>query len=49
MIVEVRASLTQTGHEAIEAVAAAAGLPTAQCDVRKLHLGGGFGRRRFSD
>jgi isoquinoline 1-oxidoreductase beta subunit len=40
---------TQTGHEAIEAVAAAAALPISQCDVHKLHLGGGFGRRGFTD
>jgi isoquinoline 1-oxidoreductase beta subunit len=40
---------TQTGHEAIEAAAAAAGLPVGQCDVHKVHLGGGFGRRLFSD
>jgi isoquinoline 1-oxidoreductase beta subunit len=40
---------TQTGHEAIEAVAAAAGLPIAKCDVYKIHLGGGFGRRGFRD
>ena len=40
---------TQSGHEAIEAVAAAAGLPVANCDVHKVHLGGGFGRRGFTD
>ena len=31
------------------ATAAASGLPVAQCDVHKLHLGGGFGRRGFTD
>ena len=40
---------TQTGHEAIEAAAKAAGLPVGQCDVHKVHLGGGFGRRGFTD
>jgi isoquinoline 1-oxidoreductase subunit beta len=40
---------TQSGHQAIEAVAKAAGLPVGQCDVRKVHLGGGFGRRAFTD
>jgi isoquinoline 1-oxidoreductase subunit beta len=40
---------TQSGHEAIEAVAAAAGLPVGQCDVHKIHLGGGFGRRGSAD
>jgi isoquinoline 1-oxidoreductase subunit beta len=40
---------TQTGHEAIEAAAQAAGLPVSQCDIHKVHLGGGFGRRLFSD
>jgi isoquinoline 1-oxidoreductase beta subunit len=36
---------TQNGEAALEAAAEAAGLPIAQCDVHKLHLGGGFGRR----
>jgi isoquinoline 1-oxidoreductase subunit beta len=36
---------TQNGEAALAAAAAAAGLPVAQCDVHKLHLGGGFGRR----
>ena len=40
---------TQTGHEAIDATAKAAGLPVSQCDVHKVHLGGGFGRRGASD
>ena len=36
---------TQNGEAALEAAAEAAGLPTAKCDVYKIHLGGGFGRR----
>jgi isoquinoline 1-oxidoreductase beta subunit len=36
---------TQNGEAALAATAAAAGLPPAQCDVHKLPLGGGFGRR----
>ncbi|MDH5735558.1 MAG: molybdopterin-dependent oxidoreductase, partial [Gammaproteobacteria bacterium] len=36
---------TQNGEAALEATAEAAGLPIGQCDVYKLHLGGGFGRR----
>ena len=36
---------TQNGEAALAATAAAAGLPPAQCDVYKLPLGGGFGRR----
>ena len=40
---------TQSGHEALEAAAKAADLPVSQCDVHKVHLGGGFGRRGFSD
>ena len=36
---------TQNGEAALAATAAAAGLPAAQCEVYKLHLGGGFGRR----
>jgi isoquinoline 1-oxidoreductase beta subunit len=36
---------TQNGEAALQATAAAAGLPIAQCDVYKIHLGGGFGRR----
>ena len=39
---------TQNGEAALGATAAAAGLPPAQCDVYKLHLGGGFGRRASS-
>ena len=36
---------TQNGEAALAAAAAAAGLPPAKCDVVKLPLGGGFGRR----
>ncbi len=36
---------TQNGEAALAAAAEAAGLPPQQCDVHKLHLGGGFGRR----
>jgi isoquinoline 1-oxidoreductase beta subunit len=36
---------TQNGEAALAAAAEAAGLPPAKCDVYKLHLGGGFGRR----
>jgi isoquinoline 1-oxidoreductase beta subunit len=40
---------TQNGEAAFAACVAAAGLPSAQCDVYKIHLGGGFGRRGQSD
>ncbi|MCB1788685.1 MAG: xanthine dehydrogenase family protein molybdopterin-binding subunit [Gammaproteobacteria bacterium] len=40
---------TQNGEAALQAAATAAGLPVEHCDVYKLHLGGGFGRRGFSD
>jgi isoquinoline 1-oxidoreductase beta subunit len=36
---------TQNGEAALAAAAEAAGLPAAQCEVYKIHLGGGFGRR----
>jgi len=36
---------TQNGEAALEAAAEAAGLPISRCDVHKIHLGGGFGRR----
>lgn len=36
---------TQNGEAALAAAARAAGLAPQQCDVYKLHLGGGFGRR----
>ena len=40
---------TQNGEAALAACAEAAGLPAAQCDVYKIHLGGGFGRRGMTD
>lgn len=36
---------TQNGEAALQAAAEASGLPIEKCDVYKLHLGGGFGRR----
>ena len=36
---------TQNGESALAAAAEAAGIPPRQCEVHKLHLGGGFGRR----
>ncbi|WP_279357126.1 xanthine dehydrogenase family protein molybdopterin-binding subunit [Methylobacterium indicum] len=36
---------TQNGEAALAATAEAAGLSARQCDVTKIHLGGGFGRR----
>ena len=36
---------TQNGEAALEAAAEASGLPITKCDVHKIHLGGGFGRR----
>jgi isoquinoline 1-oxidoreductase subunit beta len=40
---------TQNGESALAATAEAAGLPPAQCEVYKLLLGGGFGRRGMTD
>jgi isoquinoline 1-oxidoreductase beta subunit len=40
---------TQNGEATLAATAEAAGLAPAQCEVYKLHLGGGFGRRGMSD
>jgi isoquinoline 1-oxidoreductase beta subunit len=40
---------TQNGEAALAATAEASGLPVAQCDVHKMLLGGGFGRRGFTD
>jgi len=40
---------TQNGEAALAAAASAAELPIEQCDVYKLLLGGGFGRRGMSD
>ncbi|SFU30209.1 isoquinoline 1-oxidoreductase, beta subunit [Methylobacterium sp. 174MFSha1.1] len=36
---------TQNGEAALAAAAEASGLSARQCDVYKIHLGGGFGRR----
>lgn len=36
---------TQNGTAALHQAAAEAGLPVEKCDVHKIHLGGGFGRR----
>jgi len=36
---------TQNGEAALQATIEAAGLPASKCDVYKIHLGGGFGRR----
>jgi isoquinoline 1-oxidoreductase beta subunit len=36
---------TQNGEAALEATAEASGLPIEKCDVYKINLGGGFGRR----
>ncbi|CAN5748977.1 molybdopterin-dependent oxidoreductase [soil metagenome] len=40
---------TQNGEAALAATIEASGLPAAKCDVTKLHLGGGFGRRGAHD
>ena len=40
---------TQNGEAALAACAEAAGLLASQCDVYKVHLGGGFGRRGATD
>lgn len=40
---------TQNGEAAHAAVVATSGLKTDQCEVHKVHLGGGFGRRGMSD
>jgi isoquinoline 1-oxidoreductase beta subunit len=40
---------TQNGEAALVTAAEAAGLPIAKCDVHKLLLGGGFGRRGRTD
>ncbi|MGE0800977.1 MAG: molybdopterin cofactor-binding domain-containing protein, partial [Lautropia sp.] len=36
---------TQNGEAALAATSEASGLPASRCEVYKLHLGGGFGRR----
>ena len=40
---------TQNGEAALAAASEASGLPNSRCDVYKLLLGGGFGRRGQSD
>jgi len=40
---------TQNGDSALAAVIEASGLPASNCEVHKLPLGGGFGRRTFTD
>ena len=40
---------TQNGEAALAATAETSGLPVSKCDVYKLLLGGGFGRRGFTD
>ncbi len=40
---------TQNGEAALAATAEASGLPVAKCEVYKTLLGGGFGRRGFTD
>ncbi|MBC8056429.1 MAG: xanthine dehydrogenase family protein molybdopterin-binding subunit [Rhizobiales bacterium] len=40
---------TQNGEAALAAASEAAGLPTSKCEVYKLNLGGGFGRRGTHD
>lgn len=40
---------TQNGEAALAAASEASGLPIAKCDVYKMHLGGGFGRRGRTD
>ena len=40
---------TQNGEAAFAATLEASGLTAAQCDVHKIHLGGGFGRRGMTD
>ncbi len=40
---------TQNGESALAATSEAAGLPLTKCEVYKIHLGGGFGRRGMTD
>ncbi|MEM9573390.1 MAG: molybdopterin cofactor-binding domain-containing protein [Pseudomonadota bacterium] len=40
---------TQNGESALAAVSEASDLPIEQCEVYKIHLGGGFGRRAMPD
>lgn len=40
---------TQNGESALATVSEASGLPIERCEVYKIHLGGGFGRRGMPD
>jgi isoquinoline 1-oxidoreductase beta subunit len=40
---------TQNGEAALATVVSASGLPPEKCEVHKIMLGGGFGRRGFTD
>ena len=40
---------TQNGEAALAATSEASGLPPEKCEVYKMHLGGGFGRRGATD
>jgi isoquinoline 1-oxidoreductase beta subunit len=40
---------TQDGEASLAAVAAASGMPVEKCEVHKIIIGGGFGRRIFQD
>ncbi len=40
---------TQNGEAALAAASEAAGIPLANCEMYKIHLGGGFGRRGATD
>jgi isoquinoline 1-oxidoreductase subunit beta len=40
---------TQNGESAFAATVEASGLPNTKCEVYKIHLGGGFGRRGMTD
>ena len=40
---------TQNTTSCLEEAASASGLPLEKCEVHRLHLGGGFGRRLYSD
>src|SRR5258708_28975323 len=40
---------TQNGEAALASAAEASGLPVEKCDVYKVNLGGGFGRRGRTD
>jgi isoquinoline 1-oxidoreductase beta subunit len=40
---------TQNGEATLAAIAETAGLPVVKCDVHKMPLGGGFGRRTAND